>query len=95
MKKIVPVGPVYAVIESAALNLPLESYRVIQESLERVVIQAVKQEGYLPKHTDFLINYMHQYLGEDVNIEMEFVEDIPSLPSGKRSPFISKINPFD
>jgi len=95
LKRVVPVGPVYAVIESAALHLPLERYRVIQESLGKVVITAVKDESYSQKHTDFLVGYIHKYLGDNIVIEIEFVDYLPPLPSGKRSPFISRIKTFE
>ena len=94
-KQIVPVstaapGP----FSMALMQVPLESYRIVQESLDRVVIKAVKGKGYSQKHTDFVVNYMRSILGDDVKIEFEFLSYLPSLPSGKRSVFISKINPF-
>lgn len=93
--RIVPVstaapGP----FSMALMQIPLDSYRIVQESLDRVVIKAVKGKGYSQKHTDFVVNYMRSVLGEDVKIEFEFLPYLPSLPSGKRSVFISKVNPF-
>lgn len=88
-----PAGP--GVIGMALLHVPLESYRVIQESLDRVVIKAVKGRGYSQKHTDFLVKYVRKFLGDSITLEVEFVDYIPPLPSGKRSYFISKINPFE
>jgi len=92
---IVPVGPIYPVIIYALMHVPLKSCRVIQESLDKVVVKAVKDKGYWQKHTDFLISYMHKFLGDNITIEVEFVDSLPPLPSGKRSVFISKINPFE
>ncbi|MGB9841305.1 MAG: phenylacetate--CoA ligase family protein [Candidatus Bathyarchaeales archaeon] len=76
------------------MQVPIESYRVIQESLDRIVIVAVKGEAYRQEHSDFVINYMRKLLGYNVTIEFKFVDYLPPLPSGKRSLFISKINPF-
>lgn len=92
---VVPVGPVYPLVELASMHVPLESYRVIQEELNRVVIKAVKGRGYSQKHTDFLVEYMHKFLGDNVMVEVEFMDYIPPLPSGKRSQVISKVNPFE
>ena len=94
-RRIVPVGPVYPVIINPAMHLPLESIRVIQESINRLLVKIVKGKGYSEKHTDFLLQHMQRYLGKDIEIDIEFVDYIPSLPSGKRSTFISKINPFE
>ena len=79
----------------ALMHVTLENYRIVQESLERVVIKAVKGKGYSQKHTDFIIEYTQKFLGDNISIDVEFVDSIPPLPSGKRAYFISKINPFE
>ena len=90
---VLPAGP--GVIGVALMHVPLENYRIVQESLERVVIKAVKGTGYSQKHTDFIIEYTQKFLGDNISIDVEFVDSIPPLPSGKRAYFISKINPFE
>jgi len=94
MGRVVPVGPVYPVTEVASMHTPLERYRVIQESLDNVVVKVVKGKGYSQKHTDFLVKHIRKYLGDNIAVEVEFVDSLQPLPSGKRSAFISKINPF-
>lgn len=94
--RVIPVstaGP--GVFSIALLHMPLERYRIIQESLDRVVVKAVKGEGYSRRHTDFLVKHISKYLGDNITIEVEFVDSLPPLPSGKRSVFTSKINPFE
>jgi len=95
LKRIVPVstaapGPFSMVL----MHVPIDSYRIIQESLDRVVIKAVKGKGYLPKHTDLIVAHVRKFLGDNITVEVEFVDYLPPLPSGKRSVFISKTNPF-
>jgi len=95
LKRIVPVstaapGPFSMVL----MQVPLESYRIVQESLDRVVIKAVKGKGYTHEHTDFLVEHMRKILGDNIKVEFEFTDYLPPLPSGKRSVFISNINPF-
>jgi len=95
LKRIVPVstaapGPFSMVL----MHVPIDSYRIIQESLDRVVIKAVKGKGYLQKHTDFIVAHVRKFLGDNITVEVEFVDYLPPLPSGKRSVFISKTNPF-
>jgi len=93
--KIIPVstaapGP----IGNLLMYIPVDSYRVIQESLDRIVIQVVAGEGYKQKDTDFLLNHLREYLGDSIGFEVQKVDYLPPLPSGKRSVFISKINAF-
>lgn len=89
-----PVGPVYPSVIIALMHLPLVSVRVIQESLNKVIFKAVKSKGYSQEHTEFLLDYLHKFLGDKIDIKLEFVESLPPLPSGKRSVFVSKINAF-
>jgi phenylacetate-CoA ligase len=94
--RVIPVstaGP--GVFGMPLMHMPLERYRIIQESLDRVIVKAVKGEGYSQKHTDFLVEHVRKYLGDNITIDVEFVDFLPPLPSGKRSVFISKINPFE
>jgi len=91
--RVVPVSP--GVFEVALGYLPLKQYRVYQESLKKIVVKAVKGNDYSQEHTDFLTRYVRNYFGSDVMIEMEFVDYLPPLPSGKRPLAISKISPFE
>lgn len=92
--KIIPIEA--AVIEYVLfhLNLPLESFRIIQESLTHVVIKIVRDKGYSQEKTDFVVEHLRKYLGTSLEIEIEFVDTLSPLPSGKRSPFISKVKAF-
>jgi len=94
--RIIPVstaapGPLSMIL----MQVPLERYRIVQESLNRVVIKAVKGKGYLRRHTNLIVAYFRKFLGNDITIEVEFVDYLPPLPSGKRTVFTSKINLFD
>lgn len=91
--RVVPVSP--AVFEISLGHLPLKHYRIYQESLKKIVVKAVKEKGYSQEHTNFLARYLRNYFGNDTMIEIEFVDYLPPLPSGKRPLAISKINSFE
>ena len=90
-----PVGPIYPVVISAAMHLPIENCQVIQNALNRLVVAIVKGKGYSQRHTEFIVEHFKKYLGNEIEIEIEFVKYIPPLKSGKRSNFISKLDPFN
>lgn len=92
--RIIPVGPIYPVVISAVMHLPVENCQVIQENIGMLTVKLVKSKGYAQEHTDYLVNYMQKQLGSSVKIQIEFVDSIPPLPSGKRSVFLSRIDPF-
>jgi phenylacetate-CoA ligase len=95
LKRVIPVstaGP--GLFGGILMYVPIENYRIVQESLDRVVIRAVKGRGYLQKHTDLVVAHIRRFLGDNITVEVEFVDYLPPLPSGKRSVFLSKIDPF-
>ena len=92
--RVIPVGPIYPVIISAAMHLPIENFQAIQEAIDSLKVKVVKSRGYTQEHTDFLFKYIRGQLGSSVKLEIEFVDSIPPLPSGKRSVFLSTIDPF-
>lgn len=82
------------IIGNMLMYVPVDSYRIVQESLDKIVIKVVAGEGYSQKDTDFLVEHLYEYLGDSITVEVEKVEDLPPLPSGKRSVFVSKIDAF-
>ena len=77
------------------LESPPTSYRIIQESLNHVIIKIVKDKRCSNQDTDLLVRELQNCLGSDVKIEVQFTDTLPPLPSGKRTPVISKINAFE
>ena len=90
--QIVTVGPMYPFFEIAAMKIPIESYQVIQEKIDEVVIKIVKGNGYSSKDTAFLLGYVNQVFGENVEVHIDFVDHIAPSASGKRSSFVSKVS---
>lgn len=77
------------------LKSPPQNYRIIQESVDYLIIKIVKSKNYSNEDTGLFVKQLRDYLGTDVKIEVQFVDDLPPLPSGKRSPIISKIDAFE
>ena len=91
--KKIPISPV--VFQIALGQLPLKQYQIFQDRLDRIIIKIVKDNGYLPKHKEFLMNHLHHYIDNGTKIDIEYVDNIPPMPSGKRPLSISRINPFE
>jgi phenylacetate-CoA ligase len=95
LNQVIPINTAApGVFSIILLHIPVERYQIIQESLEKVVIRAVRGKGYSQSHTDFLLTQLQKYLSGNISIEIEFVDSLPPPPSGKRSIFFSKVNPF-
>ena len=94
--KITPVSTAApGIIGNLLMYVPIKSYRIIQESLDKVTVQVVPHDDYTQKDTDFLLDHLYEYLGDNITVEVEKLEYLPPLPSGKRSVFVSKINAFN
>jgi phenylacetate-CoA ligase len=76
------------------LESPPSNYRIVQESLDYVVIKIAQEQRCGQEDVDLLVKELRSCLGMDVKIEVQFVDDLPPLPSGKRSPVISKVRAF-
>ncbi len=61
----------------------VDSFKIIQHSLEKTTIQMVKNEQFSDKDLDSIRSTFKQRLGNDVDIEIEFVTDIAKEKSGK------------
>jgi phenylacetate-CoA ligase len=96
IKKVIPVlAADPGIIGKVMDEVPIYTYRVLQEDLDKVTIKIVPQDTYSEKDTKFVLDYVNSYIGKNIEVEVKLVDEIPPLPSGKRSVVISKINPFN
>jgi phenylacetate-CoA ligase len=70
----------------------IKQFRVIQKSLDRIVMQLV-QDGEVPQSVlDKISQGIHAVFGENVEVDFEFLDEIPHLPSGKHQYAISELD---
>lgn len=84
-------------ISSSVLTHPfkpmhnIEESQIIQEDLSNITIKIVKKETYSDEDSLQLKMALKERLGNDVNINLEFVEFIPRTKNGKFRWVISKV----
>jgi len=66
-------------------------YQIIQEKIDEIRINLVKNDLYQQENTASIIADCKRMIGEEMDIRVDFVEEIPLLKSGKRRFVISKI----
>jgi len=66
----------------------------VQEALDRLLIRIVPRPGYGDSDTRHLIHEMQRRVGQEMQIRVEVVDDIPVGASGKYRWVISKL-PLD
>lgn len=94
------VAPDGRLISSSTLTHPfkpldrVERSQIVQEALDRLLIRIVPRPGYGDSDTRHLIHEMQRRVGQEMQIRVEVVDDIPVGASGKYRWVISKL-PLD
>jgi phenylacetate-CoA ligase len=69
----------------------IEKSQIIQEEMNHIIIKIVKRPGYSENDTQTLLASFKERVGNDMDIMIEFVDDIPTTKSGKFRWVISKV----
>lgn len=73
-------------------DLPaVEAFKIIQESMERTVVQVVPGAGFSSEDEQRIVQGLQQRLGKNVSIEVEQVSAISAEQSGKYRYVMSKV----
>ena len=69
----------------------IEKSQIIQEDIKQIVIKIVKRPDYSENDTQTLLTSFKERVGSDMDVRIEFVDDIPATKSGKFRWVISKV----
>ncbi|KKH47205.1 phenylacetate--CoA ligase family protein [Methanosarcina sp. 1.H.A.2.2] len=72
----------------------VEKSQIIQEKKDQITIKIVKKRGYSEKDSEILLKELHERVGFEMDIELEFVEDIPRTKAGKYRWIISRVSRY-
>ena len=72
----------------------IKQFQVVQESKNEINIKIVVDEVFKTEYIDVLTTKIHEYCGEDMDVNFEIVDEIPLAKSGKFRFIISKVSPF-
>jgi phenylacetate-CoA ligase len=71
-------------------DLPVEWYKIVQETRDKFLIKVVKGDGFSANDTISIIKKMREYLG-NVEVKVEFLQNKPISRSGKWNVVESKV----
>lgn len=63
----------------------IEAFRIKKTGDMSVLIQIQKRENYTQEEHDLLFASIEKYVGDDVSIAFEYIDEFQPLPNGKRS----------
>ena len=69
-------------------------FQVIQENRNKVLVRAVRKDGYVDYHEKLILDKFGSLLGNKVQVEIIYVKNIPREQSGKYRYVHSMIPPF-
>ncbi|RME45909.1 MAG: phenylacetate--CoA ligase family protein [Caldilineae bacterium] len=69
----------------------VKQFQVIQKSLERVVFRIVKEGEINRQQLRFIERVTKDSLGEEVEVQFEFVDSLPDTPTGKHRYLVSEV----
>jgi len=85
-----PLTDVFEHIEEQK-NKTISQYQIIQETKQRILIKIVKGEHYGQENSLRIVSEIKKHVGHEMDVRIEFTDDIPLTKAGKRLFVISKI----
>jgi len=70
-------------------NDTIRQYQVIQETRDRLLIKIIKGKNFSENNEKKIISEMKKHLGDRIIVIIEYVDNIPTTPGGKRHYVIS------
>jgi phenylacetate-CoA ligase len=70
----------------------IRQFQVIQEQLGKINLKVIKGTRFTPEVFEEVLNKLREFVGSDMVIEVEFVDNIPMVRTGKQQVSISKID---
>ena len=80
-----------AVFNALSSKLHIQHYQVLQEKKEELQVLVVRDEGYTKNESNIIIESLKEHIGNEVDVEVSQVDNIPLTESGKRRSVISKL----
>lgn len=69
----------------------IDEFQIIQKRINKLLIKLVKGKGYSEKNLNLYVEIIKKTVGDEMEIEIQFVENIEPTLSGKHRPVISEI----
>ena len=79
------------IFEHRSVVTAVLDYQIVQERVDKIVINIVRSDQYSPTISDEIQHYF-QTLGKDIEIQFNFLHEIPRTDANKRRIVICKVN---
>lgn len=69
----------------------VNQFQVVQGEADSFTLKIVKGSHWSQEPWQACLKHLHEYVGDDIRIDVEFVDQIPLLRTGKRTPVVSTL----
>jgi phenylacetate-CoA ligase len=69
----------------------IKEAQAIQEEIDQITIKIVTRPGYSERDEKTFLDSVHKFLGDEIHIQLEIVDEIPRTAQGKYRLVISKV----
>jgi phenylacetate-CoA ligase len=69
----------------------IRQFQIVQTDRGAITFKVVKGKRYSDESLSEVLRVLHQFLGEDMNIAVDFVDNIEMVRTGKRLATVSKL----
>lgn len=85
-----PVHPLFLIYVIRPME-GVKQFRIIQKSLDHLKVLLVADERFDLKNADKIVSKYREFMGADLRVDVELVDDIPRTRSGKHRWIVSEI----
>ena len=71
----------------------LERFQLVQKRLDRLELSIVRGPAFDDASLAYIRREVHKVLGDSIELNCQFLDDIPLTPSGKRRVTVSELQP--
>jgi phenylacetate-CoA ligase len=72
----------------------IEQFQILQEEFGKIIIKLIINKLFTDIEKQKLFNRIYETCGQNMNVDIQFVDKIPLTEYGKRRFIISKISPY-
>lgn len=72
----------------------IKQFQIIQEKLDELILNLVVDESFTLIEKQKVLKRINENCGENMKVNIQFVDEIPTTESGKHRFIISKVSPF-
>ncbi len=73
-------------------HFPIQQFQAVQIDVDNLIVRIVRDKSYTKEDSDRLLRTLQYHVGPQANIDLEFVEEIPTTGVGKRLFIISNVS---